>query len=121
MRAATSTRANAQAVIARLNPIIPGWAAYYPTVVPSQTFTAPDHYLWKLTCKWAKHSHPNKPVRWIVRRYFGKFPLAPPSVRANSIRASIREVSARSARSGRRSGPRCPDRNGLVKSMRSRV
>ena len=63
--------ANAQAVIARLNPIVRGWAAYYRTVVSSQTFTALDHYLWKLTYKWAKHSHPNKPTRWIIRRYFG--------------------------------------------------
>jgi RNA-directed DNA polymerase len=65
--------ANAQAVIARLNPIIRGWSAYYRTVVSSHTFTALDHYLWKLTYKWAKHSHPNKPVRWVIRRYFGKF------------------------------------------------
>jgi hypothetical protein len=65
--------ANAQAVIARLNPIIRGWSAYYRTVVSSHTFTALDHYLWKLTYKWAKHSHANKPARWIVRRYFGKF------------------------------------------------
>jgi RNA-directed DNA polymerase len=65
--------ANAQAVIARLNPIIRGWSAYYRTAVSSHTFTALDHYLWKLTYKWAKHSHPNKPVRWIIRRYFGKF------------------------------------------------
>jgi RNA-directed DNA polymerase len=64
---------SAQAVIARLNPIVRGWAAYYRTVVSSEIFTALDHYLWKLTYKWAKHSHPNKPVRWIVRRYFGKF------------------------------------------------
>ena len=64
---------SAQAVIARLNPIVRGWAAYYRTVVSSETFSALDHYLWKLTYKWAKHSHPNKPVRWIIRRYFGKF------------------------------------------------
>jgi RNA-directed DNA polymerase len=65
--------ANAQTVIARLNPVIRGWAAYYRTVVSSETFSALDHYLWKLTYKWAKHSHPNKPTRWIIRRYFGKF------------------------------------------------
>ncbi|MFZ0160570.1 MAG: group II intron reverse transcriptase/maturase [Kineosporiaceae bacterium] len=65
--------ANAQAVIARLNPIIRGWAAYYRTVVSSETFTALDNYLWKLTYKWARHGHPNKPTRWIVRRYFGAF------------------------------------------------
>jgi RNA-directed DNA polymerase len=65
--------ASAQAVIARLNPIIGGWAAYYRTVVSSETFSALDHYLWKLTYKWAKPSHPNKPARWIIRRYFGTF------------------------------------------------
>ena len=65
--------ANAQAVIARLNPIIRGWSAYYRTAVSSEVFAALDHYLWKLTYKWAKHSHPNKPTRWIIRRYFGAF------------------------------------------------
>jgi RNA-directed DNA polymerase len=65
--------ASVQAVIARLNPIIRGWSAYYRTVVSSRTFTALDHYLWKLTYKWARHSHPNKPTRWVIRRYFGKF------------------------------------------------
>jgi RNA-directed DNA polymerase len=64
---------NAQAVIAQLNPIIGGWAAYYRTVVSSEIFGALDHYLWKLTYKWAKHSHPNKPTRWVIRRYFGTF------------------------------------------------
>jgi RNA-directed DNA polymerase len=64
---------NAVAVIARLNPIIRGWAAYYRTAVSSETFAALDHYLWKLTYKWARHSHPNKPTRWVIRRYFGKF------------------------------------------------
>jgi RNA-directed DNA polymerase len=64
---------NAQAVIARLNPIVRGWSAYYRTAVSSEIFVALDHYLWKLTYKWAKHSHPNKPTRWIVRRYFGTF------------------------------------------------
>jgi RNA-directed DNA polymerase len=64
---------NAAAVIARLNPIIRGWAAYYRTAVSSETFATLDHYLWKLTYKWARHSHPNKPTRWIIHRYFGKF------------------------------------------------
>ena len=64
---------NAQAVIARLNPVIRGWSAYYRTVVSSEVFAALDHYLWKLTHKWARYSHPNKPVRWVTHRYFGKF------------------------------------------------
>jgi RNA-directed DNA polymerase len=41
--------------------------------VSSEVFAALDHYLWKLTYKWAKHSHPNKPTQWVVTRYFGTF------------------------------------------------
>ncbi len=64
---------NAAAVIARLAPITRGWAAYYRSVVSSRLFASLDHYLWKLTYKWARYSHKNKPKSWIVGRYFGKF------------------------------------------------
>ena len=64
---------NAIAVIKRLNPIIRGWAAYYRTQVSSKIFGLLDHYLWKLTYKWATFSHHNKPSTWVFRRYFGKF------------------------------------------------
>jgi RNA-directed DNA polymerase len=43
---------NAMAVIATLNPIIRGWAAYYRGVVSSRQFHSLDNYLWKLTYKW---------------------------------------------------------------------
>jgi RNA-directed DNA polymerase len=64
---------NAHAVIKRLNPIIRGWAAYYRTQVSNGTFGQLDHYLWKLTYKWATFSHANKPSSWVFARYFGKF------------------------------------------------
>jgi RNA-directed DNA polymerase len=32
-----------------------------------------DHYLWHITYKWATWRHENKPKRWIVSRYFGKY------------------------------------------------
>jgi RNA-directed DNA polymerase len=64
---------NAMALIARLNPIIRGWAAYYRGVVSSKIFGSLDHHMWTLTYKWACHSHPNKSKKWIVRRYFGRF------------------------------------------------
>lgn len=64
---------NAMAIIARLNPIIRGWAAYYRGVVASKVFSALDHYVWWLTYRWARHSHPKKSKKWIVRRYFGRF------------------------------------------------
>ena len=76
-RLATETRAlrgaNAMAIIVRLSPVIRGWAAYYRTVVSAEVFSALDHYVFKLTYKWAKYRHPNKPKRWFVGRYFGKF------------------------------------------------
>ena len=64
---------NAQAVIKRLNPIIRGWAAYYRTQVSAEIFGKLDHYLWRLTYKWAIFSHANKPTTWVIARYFGKF------------------------------------------------
>jgi RNA-directed DNA polymerase len=64
---------NAEVVIANLNPITRGWTAYYRTVVASQVFTALDNHVWKLTYKWAKHSHPNKPRHWVTTHYYGMF------------------------------------------------
>ena len=62
------------AVIARLNPIIRGWAAYYRGVVSSKVFSAPgpSHVEAHLQVGHMA-AHPNKPKRWIVDRYFGKF------------------------------------------------
>ena len=76
-RLATEMRAlrgsNASAVIAKIAPIVRGWATYYRTVVSSDVFIALDDYLWKLTYKWATWSHRNKPKHWIADRYFGQF------------------------------------------------
>jgi hypothetical protein len=65
--------ANAGAVIARLNPIITGWAGYYRIGVSKRAFGALDAHLWRLAWKWARFSHPNKPKRWVIARYFGMF------------------------------------------------
>ncbi|ROO60423.1 RNA-directed DNA polymerase [Micromonospora sp. Llam0] len=64
---------NSAAVMARLNPIIRGWSAYYRTVVSSKTFNALDNYMWHLTYSWARRSHRNRPTRWIVDRHYGRF------------------------------------------------
>ena len=64
---------NARAVLRTLNPIIRGWAAYYRGVVSKEIFSALDTYMWRLTYKWACHTHPNKSKRWVVSRYFGTF------------------------------------------------
>jgi RNA-directed DNA polymerase len=48
---------NAAAVIAALNPVIRGWAAYYQGVASSKIFGDLVDYTWKLTYRWAKRSH----------------------------------------------------------------
>jgi RNA-directed DNA polymerase len=65
--------ANIAAVLTRLNPIVRGWSAYYRTVVSSHVFSRLDNYMWALTYKWARYSHPNKPNSWVIARYFGQF------------------------------------------------
>ncbi|MBM0240506.1 hypothetical protein JNW88_31680 [Micromonospora sp. ATA32] len=65
--------ANASAVNRGLNPFIRGWAAYYRTVVSSEVFQSLDAHVWRLVYKWASFTHPKKPKRWIIDRYFGQF------------------------------------------------
>src|SRR5216683_168787 len=60
---------NALAVIAKLNPIIKGWAAYYRGAVSKRIFASLDHYLRKLLYQWSAWSHSDKPKSWIVARY----------------------------------------------------
>ncbi|WP_328541145.1 hypothetical protein OHT17_51150 [Streptomyces sp. NBC_00371] len=59
-------------VLRRLSPIVRGWSAYYRTVISSKTFSALDSYVWTLTYKWAKRSHPKKSKHWIISKYFGR-------------------------------------------------
>lgn len=65
--------ANADTVIAKFNPIITGWAAYYRIGASKRAFNALDAHVWRLVYKWASFSHSNKSKRWVIARYFGKF------------------------------------------------
>ncbi|MEU0896776.1 group II intron reverse transcriptase/maturase [Streptomyces massasporeus] len=65
--------ANAAEVVRKLTPIVRGWATYYRGGVSSATFSALDEYVWRLTYRWSRRAHPNKPNTWAVNRYFGKF------------------------------------------------
>ena len=62
---------NATAVIATLGPVIRGWTAYHRCMVSSKVFGSLEDYMWKLTWKWARYSHQNKPPRWVAARYYG--------------------------------------------------
>jgi RNA-directed DNA polymerase len=65
--------ANAAAVVSHLNPVVRGWSAYYRSVVSSRVFAGLDHYVWHLTYRWARRTHPNKSRGWVATRYFGRF------------------------------------------------
>ena len=58
------------ALIAKLNPVIRGWANYYSSVVSKETFYALDNLLWKRLWRWANRRHPNKSSTWVKRKYF---------------------------------------------------
>ncbi|WP_433711049.1 group II intron reverse transcriptase/maturase [Nocardia sp. CA-084685] len=64
---------NAAGVLRAINPIVRGWAAYYRGVVSTREFSRLDAYMWRLTFRWARYSHPKKSRWWVVDRYFGQF------------------------------------------------
>ncbi|NET41523.1 group II intron reverse transcriptase/maturase [Okeania sp. SIO2B3] len=59
-----------EALIAKLNPVIRGWANYFSTVVSKEVFTQMDHLLWKRLGRWANRRHPNKSAVWVKKKYF---------------------------------------------------
>jgi RNA-directed DNA polymerase len=63
---------NVGAILARLNPIIRGWASYYRAAVSKRIFNSLDDYIWRLTYRWACRTHPTKAKRWVVDRYYGR-------------------------------------------------
>ena len=72
-RCAVLRGSNAMAVIARFNPIIRGGPPTTGGWCPASHSHSLDDYMWWLTFRWARHTHPRKSKKWIVRRYFGGF------------------------------------------------
>ena len=59
-----------KALIAKLNPVIRGWANYFSTVVSKETFSKLDMLLWKRLWRWVSRRHPNKSAKWVKKKYF---------------------------------------------------
>ncbi|MGB3613829.1 MAG: group II intron reverse transcriptase/maturase [Elainellaceae cyanobacterium] len=62
--------APAAALIARLNPLIRGWALYHRHIPTSATFAKVAHHIFCALWRWAKRRHPNKSKRWVKHKYF---------------------------------------------------
>ncbi|WP_367267914.1 group II intron reverse transcriptase/maturase [Okeania sp. SIO2C9] len=59
-----------KALIAKLNPVIRGWANYFSTVVSKKVFNKIDNLLWKRLWRWASRRHSNKPAKWVKEKYY---------------------------------------------------
>lgn len=57
-------------LIDELNPVIKGWTNYYSTSVSRATFNKMEYLLHKKLYRWATRRHPNKPWKWISRKYW---------------------------------------------------
>jgi RNA-directed DNA polymerase len=66
----TSGAMSAGQLIARLNPILRGWANYHQHIVSKQTFVKVAAAIFKALWQWAKRRHPNKSGQWIKKKYF---------------------------------------------------
>ena len=65
--------ATTKALIAKLNPIIRGWANYFSTVVSKEVYSKIDHLLWKRLGQWGTRRHPNKSAKWVKNKYFPRY------------------------------------------------
>ena len=66
----TSGAMSAGQLIARLNPILRGWATYHRHVVSKHTFVKVASDIFRALWRWAKRRHPNKSGQWIRKKYF---------------------------------------------------
>lgn len=66
---------NVQTVLAKLNPVIRGWATYFRAVVAKEIFGKLDAWMFLKTIRYTKRMHPNKSVSWRRRKYWGRFNL----------------------------------------------
>jgi RNA-directed DNA polymerase len=66
----THKQATAGDLIAKLNPMIRGWANYHRSVSSKKTYSTIDDAIFKALWRWTRRRHPNKSRRWIKKKYF---------------------------------------------------
>ncbi|WP_293122811.1 group II intron reverse transcriptase/maturase [Microcoleus sp. bin38.metabat.b11b12b14.051] len=62
--------AKQEELIAKLNPILRGFANYYKGQVSKETFGYISSRVWQYLWRWAKRRHPNKNSKWVYKSYF---------------------------------------------------
>src|SRR6185295_3537496 len=75
----TSYNWTAYSLIAKLNPIIRGWAAYFNLSQSYGIRNRVNHAIYRYIWNWATHKHPRWGRREIARQYFLKPSLRGPS------------------------------------------
>jgi RNA-directed DNA polymerase len=63
---------NAPYLTVKINPVIRGWTNYFRVGVSARAFQKLDDYLFQLQRRWVQRSHPTKPWKWRIRRYWGE-------------------------------------------------
>jgi RNA-directed DNA polymerase len=64
-----------QSVLAKLNPIIRGWANYFRTAVAKEIFNSLDRWMFYKTDRYTRRMHPKKSADWRHRKYWARFQL----------------------------------------------
>jgi len=57
-------------LIAKLNPVIRGWAMYYRYSDANEAFSLVDHEIFGIVWRWARRKHNKKGKQWIFKKYF---------------------------------------------------
>ncbi len=71
----TAQGANVQSALAKLNPIIRGWANYFRSTVAKEIFNTLDNWMFYKASRYATRTHPKKSKDWQHRKYWGQLNL----------------------------------------------
>ncbi|XKM14604.1 group II intron reverse transcriptase/maturase [Orbaceae bacterium ac157xtp] len=66
----TMKMAKQDLLIAKLNPMLRGWANYHRSIVAKETFGKVDHLVWQAIWKWCCRRHSNRRKRFVKAKYF---------------------------------------------------
>ena len=64
---------NVDYLIEKLNPVINGIGYFWRTSVAKETYNKIDNYIWIKLYKFLKRLHPNKGIKWIIKKYFPQY------------------------------------------------